>query len=240
MRRGASVEQQERLLTEAIARTKRHAHSSGARRGDRPLIVVVTKYDIWRSLLKYDLPDPWRTSRASATTVLDSDAIGAVSFAVRSLLAKVSREVVATAESFSSKVTYLPVSALGHSPFEVKDANAHAQEGDLGQVEQGNVPLAVRPKNIRPIWPSVPMLCMLGHFGMIPKIRRKRSSAEQFPVAQDCIASGSLLVVTVPGTDQRLEVPAAYTGRLVRCPVTGTWFWAPTIEEVGGKVPTTE
>ena len=237
MRKGARVERQEILLTEAISRIKRHAHQPGTRKGNRPVIIVVTKYDIWRSLLKHDLPEPWRTSRASATTVLDSDAIGIVSFAVRRLLAQICPEVVATAESFSSRVTYLPVSALGHSPFEPKERVAGEQQGDPGPVKRGSVSLVVRPKNIKSIWPSVPMLCMLAHFGMIPQIRRKRTGPDQLPVAQDCVVSGRMLVVTVPGTDQRLEMPGAYAGRAMRCPVTGTWFWVPSIEEALGEAP---
>lgn len=227
MKPDAAVERQDILLSESIARIKRHSGLAGATKLDRPLIVVVTKYDIWQSLLKRGLPKPWRQPREFATAVLDVDAIGVTSFAIRHLFMQLCPEVVATAEAFSSKVTYVPTSALGHSPFEGRNRS-----------DPNKRSLMVRPEDIRPIWATVPMLYMLSHFGMIPKVKRKKD--DQLPVASDCQLRGKAAVLNVPGTKQRLEVPAAYLGRVLRCPETGTVFWVPSAQEIGGAATATE
>ena len=227
MKGHAQVERQEILLSESIARIKRHSDSAGRLNLDRPIIVVVTKYDIWRALLRHPLPNPWRQSPHFTTSVLDMDAIGVTSFEVRRLLMRFCPELVATAEAFSSNVVYLPVSALGHSPTERRDPN------------DPNIRLlVVRPKNIRPIWSVVPVLQMLSYFGMILAMKRKKN--DKLPVASDCRLSGKLVALTVPGTKQRLAVPTSYLGRLLRCPETGVWFWVPTAEEIGRATTATE
>lgn len=221
MKKGAPVEPQEVLLTESVGRVRRHLGTASDRRLDRPIIVVVTKYDIWHTLLKYPLPKPWRRSGGMACSALDLDAIGVVSVAVRHLLMQICPEVVATAELFSSKVTYLPVSALGGSPIVKRIRSAGGKMQWM---------LMVQPKDIKPIWAPVPMLCMLSAFGMIPQVKLKRS--DRLPVATDCHLSGNLAILTVPGTSQRLELPSRYMGQAMRCPETGQWFWLPHAEDV--------
>ena len=54
-------------------------------------------------------------------------------------------EMVSTIESFSSKVLYLPLSALGHNPS-----------------SQG-----VRPNDIRPAWVELPLLYTLHKMGYV-------------------------------------------------------------------------
>lgn len=219
LKRG-SVERQEILLTEAITRIKRYAASRREKTRDRPLVVIVAKYDIWKSLLKHPLSTPWRRLPNTATAVLDTDAIMVASLELRYLLMQLCPELVSTAESFSSKVVYVPVSALGHSP-QLDPANP-----DAG-------PLLVRPKDVKPVWVTVPMLFMLARLGMIPALRRK--TREDLPAAGGCHVSGNLVVLSVPGTGMRLEVPTSYLGRMIRCPETGRWFRLPTAEEINSS-----
>jgi len=223
MKDGAQVEPQETLLTESIARITRHSRSTDSGDLDRPIVVIVTKYDIWHSLLRYPLPKPWRRTRSLATAGLDLDAIGVASVAVRHMLMQICPELVAAVEAHSSAVTYLPTSATGHSPSErrVRDPEGKTRRA-----------LLVRPKDIRPIWAAVPMLCMLARFGIVPIMRLARP--DSLPVATNCRLSGRLAAMDVPGTNQRLELPVDYMGQAMRCPETGVWFWAPSVEEARG------
>lgn len=215
MGRGKTVAQQEVLLTETVTRIRRYKAMASNARCLRTLIVVVTKLDIWRSLLGESLPKPLRTLHHRPISALDQDSIMVTSFAVRHLLMELCPEIPATAEAHASRVIYLPVSALGHSPMD--DPNG-----------SGN--LLVRPKDIRPEWVSVPMLYALGLFKMLPLVNSKRT--DRLPVATDCHPSGNTLLLRVPGNGLPLEVPSTYWGRAMRCPKSGMWFRIPSKEEL--------
>ena len=118
-------------------------------------------------------------------------------------------EFVSTAESFASKVIYIPVSAMGQSPQE------DADNPDSGA-------LLVRPKDIKPIWATVPLLTMLALKGLTPLARRKERN--RFPTPTLLRVSGDRVVVSLPEGVQALEVPRAYLGCLLRCPESGKWF----------------
>jgi hypothetical protein len=179
--------------------------------------VTVTKYDIWKDLLPFPHALPLKRVADHPVAALDIDRVMIVSFALRRLLADLCPEVVATAEAMSSNVTYIPVSALGHSPTE--DPRAETSSA-----------LVVRPKDIRPRWATVPMLSMLAALGLLPSTRTKRRG--DLPVPSDCRIYGERMVFTVPGTEQRLEAPRAYFGRPMRCPVTGVELWIPSAGEL--------
>jgi hypothetical protein len=216
--RRSGVERQEILLTESMSRLQRYAPQWRTKKYDRPLVVIVTKFDIWRSLLKHPLGRPWGRSPGAVTASLDMDRIMKTSFEVRYLLKELCPEFVATAESFASKVIYVPVSALGHSP-----------SSDPKNPASGL--LLVRPRDIKPKWAVVPMLYMLARFGMIRAVRRRLKN--RMPPATSFQLSGDRMMLTVPGTKQKLEVPSAYWGCILRCPETGTLFRVPDAEAAG-------
>ncbi len=209
MEDGSPVERQEPLLTEALQRIERH---SGNAQQDlsRPFVVVVSKFDVWREQLDSELPDPWKETDNFPTAVLHRPNLRAISLAVREMLLNVTPELVATAESFSSRVLYLPTSALGHSP-------------TLDESRDDS--LLVRPDDIDPTLAEVPLLYMLGLFGMIPLVKGRKNSS--MSVAEDLRRSGSGLSVKVPGEDHRITVPRTYAGGPVRCPESQKWFWLP-------------
>lgn len=149
---------QETVLLEAAARVRRYGGLSQHAKLDRPLIVVVTKADVWSSLLPDPgWSDPWK-SRDSLSG-LDLERIERRSSEVRALLLRLSPEVVTAAESFARHVVYVPVSALGHSP------ESHPETKNL----------AIRPRDIRPLWVTVPLLYGMCRWmpGLIPNRRRK-------------------------------------------------------------------
>ena len=218
------VEAQERLLTEAILRIETHSPHASRQELNRPLIVVVTKFDIWRSLLKPPFHDAWCENPQTGATSLDLDVIRSTSIAIRHILKKVSPELVAAAESFSSHVTYLPTSALGHSPT-VKTARALQPDGKHKQVKV----LLVQSKSIRPIWSTIPMLYMLTYSNLIPLARRKYQKG--VPHATGLQESGSSVTFTPPGTDLRMEAPKSYMGSVLMCPETGKQYWLPSADQ---------
>jgi hypothetical protein len=130
---------QELVLTEAATRVRRALGLPSTARHDRPLIIVVTKFDCWSGLLgDRDVAPPWvQTSRGAG---LDRERVEKRSAEVRALLQQGCPELVTAAEDFANEVVYVPVSALGRRPV----------EGPRGP--------AIRPCDIRPAWVTVPLL----------------------------------------------------------------------------------
>jgi hypothetical protein len=141
---GGKVGQQVQVLNEAAARIRRYTGLAHNARHDRPLMFVVTKFDAWSKLLEGNDPSPpW--VQVGNLAGLDVGRIERRSQLLRALLLKVCPELVAAAESFATSVTYIPVSALGRTP-ELDPATNH---------------VAIRPKDIAPVWVAVPLLYAL-------------------------------------------------------------------------------
>lgn len=151
----ARTSRQETILLEAADRVRRYTGLGQNARHERPLIVVVTKFDAWSMLLEDEkLTSPWVATKHDNLFALDLARIESVSDRVRSLLARLTPELVAAAEGFASNVIYVPVSSLGRAP-EV-DANS----GLLG----------IRPRDLQPTWTEVPFLYAMARWmgGLIP------------------------------------------------------------------------
>ena len=140
-------ERQELTLSHMIDTTRRHAGLGRTAKCGRPIIVVVTKADIWKPILvgKQDFPNVIELNPDGQPEV-NLGLIRKVSDATRNLLQKHARNVPALAESFSDDVTYIPVSATGTSP-QLDDQNANS--------------LKIRPRDISPEWVEVPLLYAL-------------------------------------------------------------------------------
>ena len=100
-------------LAEAAQRVRRYAGLAHAKH-HRPLVVIVTKYDCWSSLLNREpLAPPWVAAANSALSALKTDVVEQISDRVRALLWQLITELVAAAEGFAENVIYIPVSATG-------------------------------------------------------------------------------------------------------------------------------
>ncbi len=140
---------QDTILLEAINRVRRHG---GLREDDlhqRPLTIVVTKWDSWSQLIP-DLSrdDPYVKHPKLGCKLLDGRRIKEASEKVGALLSEITPEIVAAAEGFAKDLTFLPVSAIGRSP------EVDPTDGSLG----------IRPKDIDPYWVEVPMLHALSRW----------------------------------------------------------------------------
>jgi len=207
----ARVQRQEIILTEMINRIKKYSGMRTGSRTGKTLIVIVSKCDVWKQLLEFDLPkEPWRWESMYNTCVLDVNLIKNISFQLRHLLEEICPELVSTAESFAGEVLYLPNSALGHSP-ELNDEN-----GMIG----------IRPGKVNPFWVTVPMLYFFYQRGFIPPIPVENQTRMQ-DADFEMKLSGDIYFVSVPGRQKPLQVPLSYTGWQLRCPGTDLWFTIP-------------
>ena len=123
-------------------------HMRGARPElhQRPLVIVVTKWDAWKHLLPdVSTDEPYIPLSGTKYSTLDLDRVGEASDKVGDLMRDICPEIVAAAEGFSTSLTFIPVSASGCSP--VQDD----QTGALG----------IRPRDMQPFWVEVPLLLAL-------------------------------------------------------------------------------
>jgi hypothetical protein len=161
---GGRTSRQEMVLHEAAARVRRYAGLAQTAKHNRPLVVVATKYDVWSHLLDDpDMAEPWL--HAGSMMGLDLDRIEKRSQEVRGLMVRICPEIVNSAETFASNVIYVPVSALGKSPV----------------LDPASQRLAIRPRDIQPVWATVPLLYGLHRWlpGIVPGLRRKHAHDDE-------------------------------------------------------------
>ncbi len=154
---------QDQVLQEASRRIKNLTGLAQHAKYSRPLIVVVTKYDVWHSLLTDDIVDMTSLlcripDRGAA---LDLKRLQRISKRMRELMFQLAPDIVAAAEGFSDEVIYLPNSALGCSP-------------EVLRLSGGTEALGVRPCNIQPMLAELPLLYALHRAvpTLIPGIQR--------------------------------------------------------------------
>ena len=127
---------------------------------DKPLVVILAKFDAWRHLIKGDLP-PFATGSEGDFSTLHGfrvDEVERVSEKMRALLLSLCPSIVATAERFSRNVCYIPTSGTGCSPKIV------------GEAPDGKPIFKFRRGSIQPIWAEVPLLWILHKLtsGLLP------------------------------------------------------------------------
>lgn len=156
---------QETILTEAAMRVRRYTGLPQNKKHDRPLIVIVPKWDVWAPLL--DIPtdqEPISRRRMNGKELMAVELarIESTSHRLRELLARLTPEFVAAAEDFCEHVLYVPVSALGTTPEEMHLGEGGAAGG-----------LGVRPRNIKPRWVTAPVLYMFAKWatGLIAGVK---------------------------------------------------------------------
>jgi hypothetical protein len=158
---------QELILLEAADRVRRLSGLPQNAKHPRPLIVIVTKYDAWRSLLpkygaKLDLQTLLKPT-LNGGSALRMDLLAEISRDVRAMLCKYRSEFVTAAEGFCEEVIYLPVSALGHGP----------------KIDPKSGQLCVRPSEIEPMWAELPMVYALARWmqGFVPFVNASSGGA---------------------------------------------------------------
>lgn len=155
----SQVYRQDTVLHEAASRVRKYTGLKHDQRHNRPLIVVVTKYDAWSPLLPglLDTP-PFVAPKSGAVHALDWERVKETSDKLRALLWQHTPELVSGAEGFAQEVVYVPVSATGCPPVVGAD----------GAIQ------GMRTGDIRPQWVEVPLLVILAKWarGLIPYTRK--------------------------------------------------------------------
>lgn len=198
------------LLNEMIARIRKYAGLNSREKYSRPLIVVIPKYDAWKDSFCVDLeeyPFTYYSEREMSYSLNLGNVIN-VSYMMREYLMRVSPEVVATCESFFSKVYFLPNSALGRMP----------------EYDASKNMIVIKPSRLKPVWAEVPMLLLLWLSGLIDGVDAVTSQA--VPV-ENYKFTGDSLICVFPGIRERQVIPAVYWGRTVYHPQLGRYFKLP-------------
>jgi hypothetical protein len=172
MRDRARTSRQETILLEAADRIRRYTGLAQNARHSKPLVIVVTKFDAWSSLLNGEaLTVPWVATKYPNLAALNLTQIESISDRVKAVLGRLTPELVAAAEGFAEQVVYVPVSSLGRGP-EVDD-----KTGLLG----------IRPKDLQPLWAEVPLLYAMARWmgGIIPYVRARPTENDLLPPQGD-------------------------------------------------------
>ena len=150
----AVVVRQETLLKEAAVRMRRYLGVSQTARLQKPLIVVIPKFDILDGLPGLSIAEePYSGLKEKGHVRLRLADVEQTSERIRDILKEHCPEFVATAESTSEHVRYIPVSSFGHSPELI-------QRGDQNFY-------GIRPQDIRPKWVTVPLLYSFCRWGQM-------------------------------------------------------------------------
>jgi hypothetical protein len=172
LRESTRTSRQESILHEAADRVRRLTGLSQLERHHRPLVVIVTKADVWLPLLsRHNLREPIVRGNRENWGALQTAYVEEVSQKVRDLLWRHSPEIVSAAEGFAEQVAYIPVSATGTAP----------------QLDPKTGLLGIRPKDIRPVWAEVPVLYALCRWlrGAIPRWDGETTTPAEEPRAKD-------------------------------------------------------
>jgi hypothetical protein len=158
----AQLSRPEPILQESAARVRRHAGLRQSEKHQRPLIVVLSKFDQWSPLLNDDSPpEPLRplSDHEGPAFAVDMDKVEHRSRLVREVLRRLCPEIVHAAEGFCEHVIYVPTSAVGYKT---------ETDSKTGQS-------AIRPADTEPHWVTVPFLYALTATagGLLPTARRR-------------------------------------------------------------------
>ncbi|MBL7133574.1 MAG: hypothetical protein ISS78_05705 [Phycisphaerae bacterium] len=142
------VLRQETILREAAVRMRRYLGISQTERLDKPLIVVVPKFDIMEDVTGLSIAEePYTQTKGDGGLRLKMAEVERVSDALREVLKEHCPEFVATADGVSEFVRYIPVSSLGCSP----EVITRGKKTFYG----------IRPSDVKPKWVTVPLVYCL-------------------------------------------------------------------------------
>jgi serine/threonine protein kinase len=159
--RSSRLSRQETILVEAAARVRRYMGLPEASKYERPVVIVVSKFDEWSHLMSTDDDsEPWRTQ--AHVTAVDVEKVETRSRQVREILSKFSPDIVTAAESFARDVTFVATSSLGQRV----------------QLDPYSGLAGIRPGEIRPYWAAVPLLYSLSRTmpALVPRMIRRLKS----------------------------------------------------------------
>lgn len=146
-RRGAG-ERQDTVLAEAALRIRRDTRLGARQKINKPLVIVLPKFDVWKGLLNSFLPNGSRLelltkSKNLGIEALSSGAIDELSEGCKKMLRSLCPAPIAAAEAVSDQVYCVPVAALGHDSVKLIGNQYHVRSP------------------IIPAWSEIPLLLLL-------------------------------------------------------------------------------
>ena len=145
---GSTTARQDQLIVEMARRVRIHAGLAAQERVPKPLFVILSKSDVWGSLLRdeagapMDITNPPYSREKAGLGKMGIRQVDRTSDRLRALLEEVAPEVVAAAEDAFERVIFVPVSAIGTSPV----------------LDPASGLLKVPVSRIAPRWVTVPFL----------------------------------------------------------------------------------
>ena len=209
----ASVINQMTIFTEMTSRVHKYSNLKANEKFDKPLVVVIPKYDTWKESFPLDISkmDLFLYDE-NMQSYLNMDTICAVSFSLRDYLQRIAPELVGLAEGFSQDVYFVPVSALGRMP----------------EFDASKSMIGIKPDHISPIWAEVPFLLLMYLNGLLPGAYSADGSVSYVTQYK---FTGNGLNFVFPETEERNTVPSFYCGKTVYCRETGKYYRLPDIPE---------
>jgi hypothetical protein len=202
------IRRQDICFNEAARRIRRHVGVPHGTKYRKPVVVVVNKFDIWKGLFPMQVdPEPFISDRKSAVHGVATGYVEDVSFSLRALMIDICPEIVSAVEDFAERVTYIPVSTIGHSP----------ERGEKGE-------LLVRPGSIRPFWVAIPFLYAFARLGLI--YRGDRPIPPGTPTATLLRHVNGLLYCKLKDGSE-LEISERLAGKMLHHPRTTQPFVVP-------------
>ncbi len=191
----AYIYDQTRLLSEMIARIRRHRNLSGSSKCNIPLVIAVGKYDAWKNHFSCQLGeiDLMKRSNDSITGKWDKNKMLDVSLKMRDLLLQYAPGLISSAEAFFEQVYIVPFSSFGCS----------ASTSAVGQ-------LGVIPNMVKPIWAANPFMALLAENGLVNTAAEPQGA---FPVNGQL--TGTDVIFKHPATQQTMRVPGCYAGAVL-------------------------
>lgn len=148
------------ILQEAATRIRRLANLPQNAKHERPLLVILTKFDQWSTLLQEGTrEEPRLRLNSEKISAIDFDRVEQRSVKLRDLLRQTCPELISAAEGFARHVVYFPTTALGWSVMPDPKTGV----------------AVVRPSEIRPYGVSTPLLYALARWmpGLVRGARRR-------------------------------------------------------------------
>lgn len=138
-----SDNRQEMVLTESISRICRYKGYSSSMKYEKPVIVILTKWDTWSHLTPdISTSDPYEPILNRNTLGLSISKVKKASSSLKQFLQQYAPNIVNTCESFANNVFYIPISSLGKPPSQ----------------DSSNSLSMIRPGDIHPVWVTVPLV----------------------------------------------------------------------------------
>lgn len=146
------VHSQADVLTKVISRIRNLTRLPATKLYDKPLIVIVNKYDAWKQLLDKELttPDKIVAEDGKGKFAFDVDRLLRFSRKIERILQQLTPDIVNEAKSFADEVVFIPVTTTGGPPM-------YNQPENPGERPE----LLFKRGELKPRWVELPVLFAL-------------------------------------------------------------------------------